>query len=72
LRWTSPEKLGPEKLFLTWGTEDRAFIRETNEDLLKHLLSRGISVEGGPYEGNHSWVSWNPVVVSILATQLNH
>ena len=52
--------------------EDRAGIKETNVRLHEHLEARGIPHTAAEYVGNHSWVSWSPVIQEALRDQLGY
>ena len=70
LRWTSQEDLHGMRLMLAWGTRDRGQIVETSESFEAHLDAHDIDHEVLVYEGNHSWVSWSPVIREALRRQL--
>lgn len=70
LRWTQPADLGGMRLMLAWGTEDRGQIQETSAAFARHLREHGIAHERLVYDGNHSWVSWTPVIQEALRRQL--
>jgi len=67
--WDSNEAVGA-RLHLTWGTEDRDFVRQGSERLHAHLEERGVAHTAAPFEGGHNWVSWRPVIVAALRAQL--
>ncbi|MCB9591432.1 MAG: esterase family protein [Sandaracinaceae bacterium] len=70
LRWTSDADLGGTRLMLAWGDDDRGAIQETSAAFSRHLRERGIEHERLVYHGNHSWVSWTPVIQEALRRQL--
>lgn len=69
LRWQSPEDVGPS-VFLAWGTEDRAGIRDLNARFSTHLEEHGIDHHAEEYVGIHGWVDWAPVIERALRFQL--
>lgn len=68
-RWNGPEDVGP-RIFLAWGTNDRAGLAALNERFVEHLEESEIPHHATVYEGNHSWVSWAPVIDQALRHQL--
>jgi len=70
LRWDDPGDLGQMSLMLAWGDEDRGQIQETSAAFSRHLSEHGIEHERLVYDGNHSWVSWTPVIQEALRRQL--
>ncbi len=71
LQLKSKRDLMGTKLFLAWGTNDRDMLRPLNERFRAHLTAHRIPHGYELYEGNHSWKSWNPVILRILAAQLD-
>lgn len=69
--WRTTEDVGA-RLFLTWGTTDRDFVREGSEHLHAHLTERGVAHEAEAFEGGHNWVSWRAVIPAALRRQLTH
>ena len=67
--WRTTEDVGA-RLFLTWGTNDRDFVREGSERLHAHLTGRGVAHEAEAFEGGHNWVSWGAVIRGALRRQL--
>ena len=70
LRWTSDEDLGGMRLMVAWGEQDRGAIIETSQAFRDHLVEHGIEHEQLVFEGNHSWVSWRPVIEEALRRQV--
>ena len=67
--WRAPEDLKPA-LTIRWGSDDREGILETNVRLHEHLEERGIPHTAQEYTGNHSWVSWGPVIREAMIEHL--
>ena len=70
LVWRRPSDLHGTRLAIHWGSDDRAGIKDTNERLHTHLSERRIPHTAAEYEGNHSWVSWSPVIQAAMRAQL--
>ena len=70
LVWRRPADLHGMKLALHWGSEDREGIKATNVRLHEHLERQGIPHIAAEYQGNHSWVSWSPVIQQAMRDQL--
>lgn len=66
LRWQSPGDLEGMRVMLAWGDEDRGPIIMSSELFHEHLSEHGVPHEHMEYDGNHSWVSWTPVIVEAL------
>jgi enterochelin esterase-like enzyme len=69
VQWQSDEDVGAA-LHLTWGTEDRDFVREGSERFHEHLEARGVTHTAEPFAGGHNWVSWRPVIVAVIRRAL--
>lgn len=54
------------RLMVAWGSEDRGQIIDSSRLLTEHLGELGIPHESLEFDGNHSWVSWNPVIEEAL------
>jgi enterochelin esterase-like enzyme len=72
LAWRSAADLHGTRVAIHWGSQDRDGIKDTNERLHEHLLSRRIPHTATEYQGNHSWVSWSPVIQQAMRDQLGH
>ncbi len=72
LRWRDADDLGGQRLMVAWGDEDRGPIIDSSARLHRHLAARGVPHEHLEYDGNHSWVSWTPVIVEALARMVPH
>ncbi|MEM9066849.1 MAG: alpha/beta hydrolase-fold protein [Myxococcota bacterium] len=70
LRWTAPEDVGDLRIFLAWGTRDRGGLKDLNVRFSEHLGRSGIRHHAEEYEGNHSWVSWTPIIFRALRHQV--
>lgn len=70
LRWTSPASIGALRIFLAWGSQDRAEVRDGSMHLRAHLDEHAIPHFATEYEGRHAWVDWNAVIVQALNHQL--
>lgn len=70
LRWDDPADVGSLSIFLAWGTRDRAQLGALNERFSEHLDGAGIAHHAEEFEGNHSWVSWTPIILRALQYQL--
>jgi enterochelin esterase-like enzyme len=72
LVWRSTADLHGTRVALHWGSEDRGGIKDTNERLHEHFVEQRIPHTAAEYQGNHSWVSWSPVIQQALRDQLGH
>ena len=70
LTFRSLRDIGGASFTIRWGTDDREGIMETNERFVEHLEAEGVPHTAGSYEGNHSWVSWSPVIREALVANL--
>jgi len=70
LRWQRQSDLAGTRLMVAWARGDRAQIIETSARFHRHLVEHGIEHESLIFEGNHSWVSWTPVIQEALRRQL--
>ncbi len=71
LRWRSPEDVSL-RIFMAWGDNDRRQLEDLNKRFRDHLVAAEIPHHAEEYVGNHSWVSWAPVIDRALNHQLNH
>lgn len=69
LRWASPADVGAN-VFLAWGTEDRAGIRDLNARFSQHLRERAVPHHAEEYVGIHGWVDWAPVIERAMRFQI--
>lgn len=70
LLWTSQASVGQLRIFLAWGSRDRAEVRDGSIHLRDHLVAHGIAHTAVEYDGAHAWVDWNAVIVRALGAQL--
>jgi enterochelin esterase-like enzyme len=68
--WSTPEDLHGARLYLTWGTQDRDFVRTGGAAFHEHLTAHGIPHVQSEYEGGHGWQWWRPVILAALRAQL--
>ncbi|MEM9864716.1 MAG: alpha/beta hydrolase-fold protein, partial [Myxococcota bacterium] len=68
-RWRSADDVGMP-VFLSWGSNDRGGIDRSNAKFARHLREAGVPLTAFEYDGNHSWVSWTPVIVEALRVQV--
>ena len=68
-RWQSPRDLGMPML-ISWGTNDRRGIGMTNRRFVRHMREHEIPLQAFVYDGDHSWVSWSPVIEEALRVQV--
>ncbi|MGE0787920.1 MAG: alpha/beta hydrolase [Sandaracinaceae bacterium] len=66
-RWRSDADRGDMRLMVAWGDEDREPIVATGRRFADHLSAHHVRHEELEFEGNHSWVSWTPVILEALA-----
>ena len=66
LRWRSPADVGPLKLYLAHGDDDRRGIARTNAALSRHLTAHGIPHQYRVFHGGHRWKDWLPVFAEAL------
>lgn len=69
LRWDSPEDV-PLSVFLAWGTRDRGGLKNLNIRFSRHLRENEVPHHAEEFEGNHSWVSWTPIIMRALRYQV--
>jgi len=51
-----------QRLFVAAATGDRGMIRATSEQFHRHLEERGVAHHWELFEGQHTWISWSPVL----------
>lgn len=66
LRWSEPEDLEGKRLMVAWAEQDNDQIRRSNRAFHDHLVTHQIPHEQLVFEGGHDWVSWTPVIPSVL------
>lgn len=69
LRWEDPRDLSLS-LFLAWGTRDRGGLKNLNVRFSRHLRENDVPHHAEEFEGNHSWVSWTPIIMRALRYQV--
>lgn len=69
VQWRSQDDL-PVRLYLAWAEDDREMIVTGNSRFGAHLAQHGIDHAGGAFPGGHNWVSWEPVIIDALATNV--
>ncbi|MEM1413582.1 MAG: alpha/beta hydrolase-fold protein [Myxococcota bacterium] len=70
LVWDGPDAVAQDRIFIAWGSEDREMIIEGGRAFHDHLEEHAIPHSWIEYEGNHSWVSWGPVIESAFRANL--
>lgn len=65
-QWQSEEDLDGMRLMVAWGSEDRGPIADTSRNLVAQFEAQNVPHEALEYDGNHSWVSWTPVIQEAL------
>lgn len=60
-----------QRLFVAAASGDRERIRGTAEQFHRHLEQRDVPHHWEIFEGNHSWVSWGPVLERAFAHGLS-
>ncbi len=68
--WRSPAAVANLRVFLAWGSRDRAAILEGGRALHEHLASHGVPHTHLEFDGEHAWRDWAPVVERALVVQL--
>lgn len=66
LRWADADDLDGMRLMVAWGDQDRGPIVDTSRRFVAHLEANDVPHERLEYDGNHSWVSWGPVIEEAL------
>lgn len=66
LRWSDADALEGMRLMVAWGDADRGPIADTSRRFVAHLEENEVPHEHLEYDGNHSWISWNPVIEEAL------
>jgi enterochelin esterase-like enzyme len=56
-----------QRLFIAAALGDRQRIRGTSEQFHQHLEARGVEHHWEIFEGNHTWISWGPVLQRAFA-----
>jgi enterochelin esterase-like enzyme len=69
-RWLSASDVGPLKIYLAHGDDDRKGIAGTNAALHRHLEARGIAHQYRVFHGGHRWKDWLPVFGEALRSAI--